>query len=773
MLQIKLTSKNVSLVVNWLLLVVIFLVPIYFAWFNENYTVFDLNKSVLFRAGLFICLTIIILFFVQSGQFIYLKAKTLFLGWIIFLSSLILSTVFSSQPLVSLWGSYERQQGLYNLGFYLIFFLLIVLFFNTIKKLKAIIMALNFSAALVCLYGLMQLFGFDFLKWSDNHSSRIFSSLGQANFLGHFIITLIPLTLYNLFSKKINLWWRLVLGWLLISELVCLFFTYSRASIIALVVMLLAAVVLLIFKLPNKKVYLSSLLLVIIFLGTVIFSPWRQKILENYYDRSSNLNFYSRALSILDFDNGSIALRLKYWQAAIKIWQEASVGRKLFGYGADTQASVFIGKYQPDWAYYEHINSFPDRVHNNLLDLLLQFGLVGVVSFGFLSFVVFKQMIIILWQGKGEKYWINFFISLALVGYAAAGFFSFALTTMSLIFYALLALAWRINHLSDFDFKTVKLFRPFSRWLIGLSIMAFLLILFFVRDVRPLIADHHYYNAKRAEARNDCYSLLDNMETVLELNPLSEHYNRMYLFFNVNCLSAATTKETETRILNNILDQANYLSSYNNLLPNALTNLGQAYAILGYYLDTKYYLQAEKYYQRLLILGPNITVTYHDYGRMKLWQADYEAARKIFYQGINIIPPLGPTVPDSGHNDAIANQLSDFYSLVGLSYKYENKFDQAIVNYNKALEIYPKSTFALRDLSEIYYLQNEIDQAIFYSQLGLAQEESNPLWLFNLANFYNKKEDFKQALYYAKLVYSLDPNEKNQLLVDELSAKLK
>jgi putative inorganic carbon (HCO3(-)) transporter len=47
----------------------------------------------------------------------------------------------------------------------------------------------------ICLYGVIQLFGFDFIKWEVNPSEsyRIFSSLGQPNFLASWLLLVLPL----------------------------------------------------------------------------------------------------------------------------------------------------------------------------------------------------------------------------------------------------------------------------------------------------------------------------------------------------------------------------------------------------------------------------------------------------------------------------------------------------------------------------------------------------------------------------------------------------
>jgi len=97
---------------------VVFFVPIYFAWFQENYTIFDLNKSVALHLLLAITIISWLIQISLEGKFQWEGNKLLCILGTAVAVVFLLSTVFSLHPVISLWGSYERQQGLYNLWHY-------------------------------------------------------------------------------------------------------------------------------------------------------------------------------------------------------------------------------------------------------------------------------------------------------------------------------------------------------------------------------------------------------------------------------------------------------------------------------------------------------------------------------------------------------------------------------------------------------------------------------------------------------------------------------
>lgn len=758
----------ISKVIEWSIIVAIFLVPIYFAWFHENYTVFDLNKSALLRLCLSVAVIAYLSLIALRGSIPALGSKKLFWATTAFIISVSLSTIFSLQPIISLLGSYERQQGLQNIISYALLFLFIVYCFKSHQQLRRLFVILNISSTVICLYGLMQATGLDPLSWAESSMSRIFSTFGQPNFFGHYLVVIIPITLYSLFFQAKKRYQKMLYILLVLAELACLVFTYSRGAWIALVVSVFVSGIILLWKYNKKKYAVSIVVLVVLASIGLVLPPIRSAILK--HSDYVHLQVSTRIISILDFSNGSNAIRFKYWGAALQSMAEAGPLRDLIGFGPDTQSSVFAQYYQSDWGYYEQLNSFPDRAHNSILDLLLQFGLLGLGTFLYLVFVCLRGLKRLLKTEHGERFYFALTLSTSIIAYTVNNFFSFSLTAMSVILFTLLAISWRAAN-SD-DLKTEKLlhfFQPLSRWTIVVAISILLGIIFYSFDVRPLIADYFYIQVKKGEARQDCRMVLDNIENVLEWYPISHYYARAYLSHTVNCLSAITSDASRQKMYQNILDQAQSIPVHEEQF-YTLVDLAHAYSILGYYDNPTYYEQAEKYYLEMLAISKNITVSYQDYGRMKMWQGDFSQARGLFKQGIAITPTLDNALPNSEHTTAIATQLGYFHDLIALTYYQEKNFAQAKSEYIVALKFNPTMTSSLKNLADIAYQEHDLQKAIQYNKQAFALEPQEALWPVSLATLYKELGNIKQARMYAEQAAALDSSNENvKKLIKELN----
>ncbi len=760
-------ERIVRYIIEWSVLAAIFLVPIYFAWFHENYTVFDLNKSALLRACVTL-MSIAFLFLVSlKGRLPQGASKKLYIAWWALVATSLVSTIFSLHPMISLLGSYERQAGFQNFLAYSILFLFVITFFNTKEKVRQIIIALNCSAAIICSYGLMQVLGLDFLRWSESSMDRIFSSFGQPNFFGHYLVVVLPLAFYAAFYIAKHIFSKIAYYLLAAAELACLLFTYSRSAWLALLItMVLTAIVVLIHY--KKKKIAAGLGFILIF--AIIFislAPVRNFILQRV--DYSKLAVSDRIVSALDFNGGSTAIRLKYWNAAVHAFKGQPVYRYLFGFGPDVQSSVFAGLYQSDWGYYERLNSFPDRAHNALLDFILQYGFIGLGIFVLFVYRSLHALARKLAAEKASEFWLALALASSLTAYAINNMFSFSLTAMAMLLFVLLALAWIIGEDAPTKpTREITFFQPASRFVIAFAVSILLLILYYGYNVRPLIADHYYMQVKKAEARQDCAAVLENMENVMEWYSISHFYARAYLFHNVNCYSALSTDQSRKQIIANIADQAASIPQ-KEMQFYSLIDLAHAYSILGYYGDAKYYRLADTFYRRLMEINPVITVAYQDYGRMKLWQGDFVAARELFVRGIEVMPDLSQAVVNSEHTTTLARQLAYFHDLIGLSYYNEKNYTKARPEFERAISIDPKLTSSIKKLADIAYQSGDKKKAIEYNLKGFELEPQNSLWPLGLALIYKEEANMNAARRYVMQGLLLDPqNEQLKALQDSL-----
>ncbi len=176
-----------------------------------NYELFEFNKM----------LTVYFLTIIISAAWIskmIIQKKILFsktpfdIPLLLFLLSQILSTIFSLDRHTSVWGYYSRFHGglLSTISYIILYYAFISNQISVKKSLKVILS----TAVIVSLYGIAEHFGIDKHVWVQDVQSRIFSTLGQPNWLAAYLIALVPLS-----------------GWLAPLLLLTLYFTKSQSGL--------------------------------------------------------------------------------------------------------------------------------------------------------------------------------------------------------------------------------------------------------------------------------------------------------------------------------------------------------------------------------------------------------------------------------------------------------------------------------------------------------------------------------------------------------------
>ncbi|MCL5958750.1 MAG: O-antigen ligase family protein [Chloroflexi bacterium] len=116
-------------------------------------------------------------------------------------ASLILSTIASVSPGVSLWGSYQRLQGTYTWLTYIVLFFLVAHSLRSRAQLNRLITVILLTSLPVSLYGIAQHQRLDPLPWGGDVTTRVASSMGNAIFLAAYLIMAVPLTIARLIES--------------------------------------------------------------------------------------------------------------------------------------------------------------------------------------------------------------------------------------------------------------------------------------------------------------------------------------------------------------------------------------------------------------------------------------------------------------------------------------------------------------------------------------------------------------------------------------------
>ena len=144
---------------------------------------------------------------------------------ICYLFIVIISTVFSVNHIISLYGNFRREEGLFAIIVYI--YLYIVANRNYIFSEKPVKFLL-FSATIIAVYGVFQYFGFDPVPRDlerINWSKRAFATMGNPDFLGSYLVLILPISVFAYFYARKNIY--LLTSGLIYLSLLC---TMTRSA---------------------------------------------------------------------------------------------------------------------------------------------------------------------------------------------------------------------------------------------------------------------------------------------------------------------------------------------------------------------------------------------------------------------------------------------------------------------------------------------------------------------------------------------------------------
>ncbi len=309
---------------------------------------------------------------------------------ILFLVINLLSLMFSIDHHTAWFGYYSRWNGgLSSLIAYALLYWAFVSNMTSSAVKRTLQLALG-ASFLVSLWGIAEHFGVDADIWVQDVKSRVFSTIGQPNWLAAYLVAIIFVPISNvLMTKNQGLGktsWHIALATILF---ITLLFTRSRSGLLAFGISSFVYWGILFWK--TKK---ESLKPIIIFAGIVgllsliLPNPGRDLFFKTS-PTSAKPNTDTQ-LEVGGSESGNI--RKIVWTGAIRIWQ-GSTKNFLLGTGPDTFAMAYY-QYRP----IEHNQTTEwellyNKAHNEFLNYLATTGILGLGSYLLLLTIMFVILV--------------------------------------------------------------------------------------------------------------------------------------------------------------------------------------------------------------------------------------------------------------------------------------------------------------------------------------------------------------------------------------------
>lgn len=587
---------------------------------------------------------LILLFHVLNyfkGQVSLFSKNPLTVPLLLFLFIQIISTIFSVDVHTSFFGYYSRLNGglLSLLAFSLLFFILINYLDDKFKK--DIIGFSLISGFIIATYGILEHFGIDAKFWLQDVQARVFSTLGQPNWLSAYLCVLLPLSLFK-FQNSVDKKPTLVYLLLTLVFFICLLFTKSKTGIIA------AVISLSIYYFFNLKQTLSRFTLIalplfLIFLALTITNPIKDLV----FPASSSTSIPLPAgINITPSQD----IRKIVWSGATKLWQKYPV----LGTGPETFAYTYYSVRPASHNLTSEWEFLYNKVHNEYLNFLANTG-----TLGFLSYLLLIYLSIHLFISCRRWELLAAYFSILITNFAG-----FSVVAVSLFFFLFPALC-----LNSSALKPSKKFR----WLLLLLTLIFSfwaiknILNFFLADIALAQGD-------REDSLNQYVKSYQYLLKSYQLNPHEPTYHSRLSVLSAK-LAAAYYLQKDTALasefavnslrfsdLSLIISPLNinfykertqaltYLSTIDpKYLDQSIITL-QKTAVLAptdaktFYLLAKFYdavnnsADTETNYLKAINLKPNYDLAYFDLGLFYFNQKKYDLAKKYFELNLQYSP---------------------------------------------------------------------------------------------------------------------------------------
>lgn len=375
--------------------------------------------------GIIVLLSVVVLF---RQKTIFLAQNRLLWSASMLLSVIFLSTVFSVNFRTSFWGTFERMEGFIFLLPLFSYFILLVLFLTQEKDWRLLLKAVVVVGWGIIFLGLLQYFApaeKPFITLGG--SNRVFSTLGNFIYLGHFSLYIFWLSFVLFFQERKWRWvWVLSALWGAYG----VYLAQSRGPFLGLILSIFLFGFVYLFIAKNSRwrlIVVAALGIIVVFLVSAIFIQPR---------------FFQKVLVVSGLQEirtlgGSADTRLMAWEIAWQAFKE----KPLLGWGNFSYQIAFNKFYNPNFLAHGWGETWFDHSHNQFMDTLANQGLLGFVSF--LSLFVFSVWLLIkkIRQQKESR-----LVSLSALGLLGALFINylFAFDNISTYLFFFVFLAWLV-----------------------------------------------------------------------------------------------------------------------------------------------------------------------------------------------------------------------------------------------------------------------------------------------------------------------------------------
>ncbi len=503
---------------------------------------------------------------------------------LIFLVSQILSTIFSIDKHVSLYGYYSRFHGglASTISYISLYFVFTREFMHNKKFVFKAFNASLISSLLVSLYAILQRLGIDKEIWVQDVQNRVFSTLGQPNWLAAYLSVIILISL-SLYIREKD--WKKELY--LIASLIfyiAIIFTKSRSGFLGLWIGL---VILILFLSPNIKSYFTTfyknkflnlffnkivVILIAFFLLSFVygtpfsfvepysFTGVKNKLVQKPVEKTEEVKPQGPALESGGTESG--AIRKIVWQGAIDIFKNYP----FFGSGVETFAFSYY-QFRPiehnltsEWDF------LYNKAHNEYLNFAATTGIIGLGSYLLIIIVFILKTFYDRLKGKMAETALSFGLLSAFLSILISNSFGFSVVVIGIFFFMIPAFYFCINNSLKPQNKKAQAYSKVTAAIGNFQIISTLIIIIAVLFLNYKLvilwqADTSFNSGYQLVRNGEYIQSYQYLKKAVEQNP-NEPIFKEELATAESFISVESARQNEKELSQKLKDEALYLSSY-------------------------------------------------------------------------------------------------------------------------------------------------------------------------------------------------------------------
>ncbi len=313
----------------------------------------------------------------------------------------LIATILSVAPNISLWGSYQRMQGLFSTFSYLVLFAALAANLRRRAQVERLITVVCVTSLPVSVYAILQRYQLDPLPWGGDTVERVTGHMGNAIFIAAYLImaALIVLgrvvgafraVMVNADHLVVNTFRAAIYIFIFAVNLVAIWFTQSRGPQLGLLAGLFFFFTLLALYYRLRWLVLTTVGAGVVLAAFLVVLNIPNGPLASLAE-TRGLGRLAQIFDEMQGRTGTGQVRVLIWKGVVEMMTphpplETPEGqpdfwnpiRPLIGYGPEAMLIAYNRFYPPELGQLEARNASPDRSHNETFDALAFTGLLGL-----------------------------------------------------------------------------------------------------------------------------------------------------------------------------------------------------------------------------------------------------------------------------------------------------------------------------------------------------------------------------------------------------------